>query len=119
MLIFVPDEEQPPDVEIHIVDGIFIKQIFIKRKGAYMPQHSHVYDHMSMVATGSVEVTIEGELLGIYRAPTGILIRANKKHLFRTLEPDTTIYCIHNIKDAEGMEIAEEHNFPTEVTEEG
>jgi quercetin dioxygenase-like cupin family protein len=107
---FVKLEEQPPIVEIKMADGIFIKQIFLKKKNTYVPQHSHKYDHTSMLAVGSIAVW-EGEIFsGEYSAPTGILIKAGIKHTFKTLEDNTLIYCIHNISRGE-VEILEENHL--------
>lgn len=102
--------EQPPVIEIKMADGIFIKQMAIAKAGTFVPQHSHFYDHTSMVAAGSVRVWCDGKPLGDFRAPTGILIRAHKKHLMQALEDDTVIYCIHNISRTGELEVAEEHH---------
>ena len=87
--------EQPPNWEHSTVDGVFIKQMFLKLKGTVVPQHSHRYDHTSMLATGAVRVWAEGEYLGIFKAPSPIFIKALIKHTFKTLEDNTLIYCIH------------------------
>ena len=105
-------DEQPPVVEIKMADGIFIKQMAIAKAGTVIPQHSHVYDHTSMVAVGSVSVWCDGHHLGDYRAPTGILIPAHRKHLFVALEDGTVVYCIHRIDRTGEVEIAEEHHLP-------
>jgi quercetin dioxygenase-like cupin family protein len=106
--------EQPYGVEIKMADGLFIKQMAVAKAGTIVPTHSHKYDHVSMLARGSVYVTRDGKDAGLFYAPTGITIPAGCKHTFRTLEDNTVIYCIHNIKDAEGVEILEEHNIMLE-----
>jgi quercetin dioxygenase-like cupin family protein len=103
--------EQPYGVEIKMADGIFVKQMAVPKAGTIIPQHSHKYEHLSMLARGSVHVLRDGEDAGLFYAPTGITIPAGCKHTFRTLEDNTVIYCIHNIKDAESVEIAEEHHL--------
>ncbi len=100
---------QPDSVEIRIFDGIFVKSIVIKHKNVLVPQHSHTYDHASFLATGSIRVWKDGVLLGDFVAPTSLIIPARTKHKFLSLEDNTTIYCIHNIKDAEDVDVAEEH----------
>lgn len=105
-------EEQPYGVEIKMSDGIFIKQMVIPRAGTYIPQHSHLYDHTSMLAAGSIRVWKDGECLGEFSAPTGILIEAGAKHTFLALEDGTTIYCIHNISRTGEVDIQDEHHVP-------
>jgi quercetin dioxygenase-like cupin family protein len=87
--------EQPPLWEHTSVDGVFIKQMFLAAAGTLVPQHSHVYDHTTMLAVGSVRVWIEGELQGDFHAPRPLFIKAKAKHTFQSLEPNTLLYCIH------------------------
>lgn len=98
-----------PDVEFTIQDGIFIKQMYLDRAGLYVPQHSHKYDHASMLASGSVRLWKDGELAGDFKAPTPINITAGTKHTFMSLEPNTVIYCIHRTDRHGIVEVDEEH----------
>ena len=93
--------------EFFMNDGVFIMQHVFPKAGDTAPQHSHEYDHTSMLATGSLTVWCDGELVGDYIAPTGINILAGTKHLFKALEDNTTIYCVHNT-----------HGMPRELLEE-
>jgi quercetin dioxygenase-like cupin family protein len=103
--------EQPYGVEIRMADGIFIKQITVPKAMTLVPQHSHTYDHTSMIAVGSFRVWKNGELLGDVTAPTGLMIEAGAKHAFLSLTDGATIYCIHNISRTGEMEIQEEHQI--------
>lgn len=106
--------DQPSSVEIKICDGIFVKSMEIARKYTMVPQHSHEYDHLSMLAKGSVRVWKDGEFLGDYIAPAGILITKHTKHEFLSLEDDTIVYCIHRLHGTDAVEVHEE-NAITEV----
>lgn len=97
-----------PEVEFSIVDNIFIKQMHLKDAGMFVPQHSHKYDHTSMLAVGSVRVWCDGALVGEFNAPKPIEIKAGTKHTFMSLEPNTIVYCIHNTRDHD-LEIDSEH----------
>lgn len=103
--------EQPPVVEIKMADGIFIKQMYVAKRGTLIPQHSHEYEHVSMIAVGAFRLWRDGELLGDYAAPCGVVIPARSKHLFQALTDGATVYCIHNISRADEVEIAEEHQI--------
>ena len=93
--------------EIVTVDGVFIKQMAMPLKGIFVAQHSHTYDHVSMLATGSVKVYANDEELGVFTAPCAITIKAGVKHTIESLEPNTVIYCIHNLHGRDDVEINE------------
>lgn len=93
--------------EIVTVDGVFIKQMAMALKGTFVAQHSHTYDHVSMLATGSVRIFADAEVLGEFKAPCGILIKAGVKHTIESLEPNTIIYCVHNLHGRDDVDINE------------
>jgi quercetin dioxygenase-like cupin family protein len=103
--------EQPHGVEIHMADGIFIKQMIVPKAGTYVPQHSHTWDHVSMLAVGSIRVWKDGVLDGDYTAPTGIMIKAGVEHTFLALVDQTILYCVHNIGRTGEVEIIKEHQI--------
>lgn len=98
-----------PEVEFTIQDDIFIKQMYLKDAGMYVPQHSHSYDHASMLASGAIRVWQNDELVGDFKAPIPINIKAGIKHTFMSLEPGTVVYCIHRTDRFGAVEIHEEH----------
>lgn len=106
------DEVQPVcEFEFYDADGIGIKQMHAYKRGTKVPQHSHTYDHTSMLALGKVALYANGVYQGVFRAPCGILIRAGVKHEFMTLEDNTIIYCIHNISRTGQIDVQEEHHL--------
>lgn len=94
--------------EHRTVDGVFIKQMYLKTQGTLVPQHSHKHAHVTMLAHGSVEVVVEGHKIGVFKAPYPIFIEARKKHSFLSLEPETVLYCIHNTSRTGSVEIHQE-----------
>jgi hypothetical protein len=103
--------EQPPFWEA-VTDGVFIKQMLLKDVGTRVPQHAHVYDHTSMLATGAVRVWMDEKLIGDFRAPYPLFIKAKIKHTFQSLEPNTLIYCIHRLHPGyQIVPIHEEHQL--------
>jgi len=107
-------DEQPVSVEIKMADDVFIKSYHVEKAETWMPQHSHAYDHTSMIARGAVRVWRDGFLMGDFIAPKGIMIEAHTKHMFMTLQDDTIIYCIHNISRSGEVEIDAEHQLSDE-----
>jgi quercetin dioxygenase-like cupin family protein len=110
-LASLPPEEQPEGVELRMADGIFIKEMRIAKAGTLIPQHSHRYDHTSMVARGAVRVWQGEDELGEFKAPCGLFIKGGEKHLFLALEDETIVYCIHNLAHSGTVEILEEHDL--------
>lgn len=107
---------QPVSVDFALPDGIFIKQVHVRERGTYLPQHSHAYEHATMIAHGSVKVWVDGELdrrvpEGIYKAPVPVMIAAGVKHLFLALEDDTVLFCIHNASRSGEVEVLDEHQL--------
>jgi len=107
--------EQPPIVEWVMADGVFIKQMWMKKKGFMVPQHAHAYDHASMLAKGSVSLFKDGAFVSNLFAPKPVMIEKGVKHAFLSLEDDTLIFCIHNLHGADAVRILEEHQIIDEV----
>lgn len=109
---------QPPDVEWHTVDGVFIKSILLRNGGTFMRQHAHTHAHTSVVARGEVFVWKDGKLDRRYAEagrldlhgqpiPSLIVIEAGVWHTFQALEDNTAILCIHRL----GNEILAQHGL--------
>ena len=110
-----PDDAQPfCDFEFHGEDDVFIKQMYCPKRGVEVPQHVHKYDHTSMVARGCVALYKNGVYEGIFKAPTGITIKAGVAHRFVILEDNTIIYCIHNVTKGNAVEVIEKHEIVKE-----
>lgn len=92
---------QPIGREYVTENGAFVKEMDMAEAGMIIPQHAHAYEHISYVAMGSV--MFEGD---VYRAPHAIVVPANKKHTFQSLEP-SLVLCIHATKP----EITAEHQI--------
>lgn len=113
---FTRAPEQPGSVEHFMADGVGIKTMDIARKGTFVPQHSHPYDHTSYLAKGSVRVLYNSEpnlggAAGTFYAPFPIFIKAGVKHTFETLEDDTLILCIHNASRTGTFEVLAENSL--------
>lgn len=100
------------DVEWRTPDGIFIKGMILVQRDIKVAQHSHSYAHTSLVAKGSVRVWKEGAFFGDFKAPSIIPIEARAKHMFQSLESDTAVYCIHNMRGSDRVSI---HEYVTEA----
>jgi hypothetical protein len=84
--------EFDPKVEHFFGGGAYIKSMSIPA-GHTIIQHKHEYDHLSVLATGSVLVMVD-DVVSMYTAPACILIASGKYHAVEALT-DTVWYCIH------------------------
>lgn len=88
-------------------DDIAIRQIVVPYKGMRVLQHSHAYDHITLLTNGAVRLFVEGEDAGVIAAPKPITIRAGTKHTFEALEDNTVLYCIHNVMRTGKIDVLE------------
>jgi len=107
-------DPQPASVEIKLTDDLFIKTATVEKAGTIFPTHAHAYDHVTLLAVGSMRVFADDEWLGDYTGPVGILIRARIKHRMVTLSDGVVFACIHALHGTDGVEIAEEHTLELE-----
>ena len=104
---FTPAPVQPVSTEWTTADDIFLKSYFIAEAGMYLPQHSHEYDHTTIIASGAIEVWEDGAHKGEFAAPAMMLIKARTKHLFKVMRPATMIICAHNAARPEVAKVVE------------
>jgi len=87
-----------PSISFGLVGNIYTRQMHFKSKGDVEQGHTHPYDHMTLLAKGSVEVTVDGEKT-VFNAPHMIWINSEKAHQLVALEDNTVAYCIHAVRD--------------------
>ena len=79
-------------VKHHFSSGVYTKQMMLP-KGHFVVSHAHTYDHLSILASGTVIVkTDEGSQ--VYFAPACITIQKHVNHLITAVE-DAHWFCIH------------------------
>lgn len=88
---------------INCVANIFAKQMYFARKGDIEHGHQHQFDHLTLLAKGSLRVTVDGRATD-FNAPHMIYIHADKNHELEALEDGTVAYCIHAIRDGDGVD---------------
>jgi quercetin dioxygenase-like cupin family protein len=65
--------------------------------------HTHPFDHLTLLASGSVELEVDG-VVTQFSAPHMIYIKAEKDHKLVALEADTVAYCIHALRFGDKVE---------------
>lgn len=95
----------------YLIDGVYTKVFVAKKAGTFIGQHSHHWDHGTLVASGAVRVFINGSSAGDYQAGDMIEISGGKKHVLLALEDNTICACIHNAHGKAEPQIEEEAVF--------
>lgn len=79
-------------IKHHFSAGVYAKETLIPA-GQVLVQHKHKFSHLSILASGSIELMVEGERK-IIHAPACLTIEADKHHGVKSLT-DVVWYCIH------------------------
>jgi quercetin dioxygenase-like cupin family protein len=88
----------------HFSSGTYAKQMHLP-KGYVAFSHSHDYDHLSILAKGSVILRTD-HYTKQYEAPACITIEANTHHQIESLE-DAVWFCIHATEETDVSKIDE------------
>ena len=65
--------------------------------------HSHSFDHITLLANGSVNM-VHDNGQAEYKAPHLIVTPKGIKHQFTALEPNTVFCCIHAIREKDDLD---------------
>lgn len=83
--------------------NIWVRQhYFVKAGDTNGGGHYHHFDHVTLLAVGSVEVEVEGHEPKRFDAPNFIVIDKNKKHKFTALTDGVVYYCVFALRDVNG-----------------
>jgi hypothetical protein len=82
--------------------NIWVRQNVLEHAGESTDGHYHLFDHVSLLAQGTVEVEVEGNPPKQFTAPTFIVIRKEKPHKFTAVTDDVLWYCVFAIRDENG-----------------
>jgi quercetin dioxygenase-like cupin family protein len=91
-----------PTNSINCVANLFAKQMHFAKAGDAEEGHQHQFDHLTLLAAGSVRVVVEGKETD-FKAPHMIYIHAEKNHRLVALEDNTVAYCIHALRDGDDV----------------
>jgi len=101
-----------PEIKHHFAGGIYAKETVIPANNLLV-QHIHKFDHLSILAMGSVELVVD-EIKTVIHAPACLTIKAGKHHGIRTLT-DAVWYCIHASKCTDVSQIDEIQIKPAQL----
>ena len=89
-------------MDLKIVDNVFVKMMHLPAIGDTHGGHAHVFDHITLLATGSVKMKHDnGEQ--DFTAPQLIVTPKGITHEFIAITNDVLLCCIHAIRDGEDV----------------
>jgi quercetin dioxygenase-like cupin family protein len=100
-----------PDTKITAACNLWLRQMYFAKAGDANEGHVHNYDHMTLLAHGSVNVHVD-EKATKFVAPHMIFIKAGKSHFIEALEDGTIAYCVHALRDKDTEEILDPNQIP-------
>jgi quercetin dioxygenase-like cupin family protein len=92
-----------PHVQIGCVANLFSRQMHFKKAGDIEHGHTHPFDHLTLLAAGSLRVTVNGKATD-FTAPHMIYIKAEFNHELVALEDNTVAFCIHALRKGNGVD---------------
>ena len=95
-----------PKVKLICVSNVFSRLMHFEKAGDIEEPHDHVYDHGTLLSSGSVQVDIVNDS-GVttsktFKAPEFIFIEKQKLHKITALEDNTVCACIHAMRTNDG-----------------
>lgn len=100
-----------PAVSISCVSNVFVKQMHFQFAGDREEGHSHLFDHLTLLASGKLRLTALGTSTE-FTAPHHIFIKAGVVHELEALENDTVVHCIHGIREKGCDDIVDPASLP-------
>ena len=91
-------------IQHHFSSGVYAKETRIPA-GFVLVQHAHKHDHLSILASGSVELVVDG-VKSVVHAPVCLTIAAGKHHGIKSLT-DVVWYCVHATNCTDENEVDE------------
>lgn len=92
-----------PTIKLGCVANLFSRMMHFAKSGDIEHGHTHPFDHLTLLASGSLRVTVEGKTTD-FKAPHMIYINKDKNHELVALEDNTVAYCIHALRDGNGVD---------------
>lgn len=90
-----------PKAVISCVSNIFTRMMRFEKAGDFEAGHSHVFDHLTLLAKGSLRVIADNGKPTVFKAPHMIFIKKDVQHELVALEDDTLAFCIHALRDGD------------------
>jgi hypothetical protein len=89
-------------IELGYFGNIWVRQNILNKAGDTHGGHQHLFDHVTLLTKGRVEVEVEGFPVKQFEAPTFIIIRKDHQHKITALTDDVLYYCVFALRNLNG-----------------
>ena len=104
-----------PEISLGVVHNVWARQMHFIKAGDHETQHTHQFDHLTLLAKGSLDVSTNGANT-VFTAPHMIFISKDSIHSMTALEDNTVAYCIHAlINSGENLKVVDDLVTPDMV----
>lgn len=103
-----------PENKYTCAGNLWLRQMHFAKAGDANEGHVHNYDHLTLLAHGSVRVHVDGKQTD-FKAPQMVFITRGKSHYIEALEDNTIAYCVHALRDKDTAEILDPDQIPEGV----
>ena len=100
------------------VGNIWVLQHYLELAGDTNGGHAHTHDHITLLTTGSVEVSVNDGEPKVFTAPTFIIIKKGLRHKLVALEDKTNYFCVFAMRDIDGdpTDIVDDAHMPSSMS---
>lgn len=88
--------------ELGYFGNIWVRQNVLEKTNDETLGHYHHFDHVSLLASGSVQVLVDGYEPKVFTAPTFIVIKKEHQHKFKAMSNNVLWYCVFALRDVDG-----------------
>ena len=92
-----------PQCKITVVANVVTVMWHFAKAGQKATGHKHPHDHQTLLAHGAISCVADG-VRSTFEAPHVIVVRAGVHHEFEALTDDTTFFCIHALRNGDGVD---------------
>lgn len=92
-----------PIITLSCVSNLFTRQMHFVNAGDTELGHTHPFNHITLLASGSANVTVNGKTTS-FVAPAQIVIAAEDIHSITATASNTLMYCIHPLRESGTVE---------------
>jgi len=103
-----------PEITLGEVANLWSRMMLFRTAGDTEQGHSHPFDHLTLLAKGSMRVTVNGVATN-FSAPHMVYIQKDKTHELVALENETLAFCIHALRDKSTGDILDPSMIPAGI----
>lgn len=98
--------------EMGLFGNVWVRSHYLHKAGfTNGGGHTHDFDHVTLLAVGSVLVEVDGFEPKEFVAPTFIAIDKNHHHKFTALTDGVVYYCVFAVRNEDGEVIVDADNL--------